>query len=199
MGGLHRSDHSPRPRSRSRWVRVNTRGSRSRRVGGACLGRSSGCSLNHHLGAAVGCWCSGGVELARDLGEAPAGGARGADPVCDFRWERGGAAGWRRRGCFRAGCRLSASSRCSSSTGISRAPQGISSVSTTDKVERLIPSAAAAWVRSKICGFLLHAPSPSISLLCRTFPCRWTTEQLEFPPTSLHDRVAYGLQVLLSL
>jgi hypothetical protein len=51
-----------------------------------------------------------------------------------------------------AGRRRSARSRSSSSTGISRAPQGISIVSTYGrtrrmKVERLTPSASVAWLR----------------------------------------------------
>ena len=54
--------------------------------------------------------------------------------------------------CARAGRRRSATKRCSSSTGISRAPHGISTVSTRGrmrrlKVERLTPSASAACVR----------------------------------------------------
>lgn len=50
------------------------------------------------LGAAVRGGCFGGVELVRDLGEALAGGALGADPVRDFGCERRGPAGCRRLG-----------------------------------------------------------------------------------------------------
>ena len=48
------------------------------------------------LGAAMGCWCFSGVEVARDFGEALAGGALAADAVRDFRCECRGPAGWRR-------------------------------------------------------------------------------------------------------
>ncbi len=55
-------------------------------------------------------------------------------------------------GCARGGRRRSATNRCSSSTGISRVPHGISTVSINDRnrrlnVERLTPSASAACVR----------------------------------------------------
>jgi hypothetical protein len=81
---------------------------RRQRTLDSCL-RSGGCEIScmraaedgayrrwPPLGAAVCCWCSGGVELARDLGEASTSGALSANPVRYYRCDCRGPADRRR-------------------------------------------------------------------------------------------------------
>ena len=105
------------------------------------------------LPAAVGRWDAIGVEVGCDLGEALAGGLRESDPLDDLSWDGllfcpaappAVPLFWSPAGVRAMTC-------SSSSTGMSFVPQGISIVlrqaNRRRKVERLMPSASAAWVR----------------------------------------------------